>query len=267
MPIYGRGIDRQIARHNLKNDLIKMEKKLFKEIDDIELNHWWFKGRRKIIGGILKSFVRSKKDSALDIGFGTGSNANLLKEHSLRVFGLDPAYEAIEFSKKRNPGTTVFHGSFPEYNFGRKYDLVTLFDVLEHIKDDAGAVKQLEKLMNKNGVALITVPALTSLWTEHDVLLHHYRRYTKEGLKNLISNNTGLTIEKISYFNSFLFFPIFIFRSLRRVFNLGEGSSDFFTVPAVFNKLFYGIFSLESHLLKFLNLPVGVSLVCVVKKS
>ncbi|KKU60141.1 MAG: hypothetical protein UX81_C0003G0001 [Parcubacteria group bacterium GW2011_GWA2_47_12] len=76
-----------------------MEKKLFKEIDDIELNHWWFRGRRKIISGILKNFVRSKKDSALDIGFGTGLNANLLKEHSLRVSGLDPAYEAILFSK------------------------------------------------------------------------------------------------------------------------------------------------------------------------
>lgn len=244
-----------------------MEKKLFKEIDDIELSHWWFKGRRKIISGILANFVRRRVDFALDIGFGTGLNANLLKDNANNVHGLDPAAEAILFSKKRSPGMTVFRGSFPGYEFGQRYDIVTLFDVLEHIEDDAGAIKRLEALLNNGGVALITVPALASLWTEHDVLLHHYRRYNKRELKDLIRNNSGLEIEKISYFNSLLFLPIFVFRSLRKLFDLGEGSSDFFMVPSVINKLFYGIFLMESHLLKFMNFPVGVSLICVVKKS
>lgn len=246
---------------------IFMDKKLFKEIDDIEQSHWWFCGRRKIIVGALNAFVDSKKNTALDIGFGTGLNANLLKEFANTVYGLDPSDEAIELSKKRSPEMQVFKGNFPEYNFGKTYDIIILFDVLEHIENDSNAVTALEKLLNIGGVALITVPAFPSLWTEHDVVAHHYRRYSARRLRDLILNNSALSVKKLSYFNSFLFFPIFIFRFIRKTFNLGKGSSDFFLFPDVFNKLFYLIFSFESYLLRYINLPIGVSLLCVVKKQ
>lgn len=243
-----------------------MEKKLFKEINDIEFGHWWFRGRRKVISNMLRFLVGEKKKTALDIGFGTGLNSKLLGEFSETVSGLDLSEEAILFAKQNNPDLKVFKGEFPLYNFDRSYDIIILLDVLEHIQDDARAIRKIEELLNNGGIALLTVPALQMLWTEHDVLLHHYRRYTKKELQNLILNSSDLIIEKISYFNTFLFFPILSYRFLRKAFGLGKGASDFFMAPTMLNALLSYIFSLESYLLRFANFPIGVSLICVVRR-
>ena len=244
-----------------------MERGQYLEIYNIERNHWWFRGRRKIIESCLKSFLPNKVANALDVGCGTGFNMILLENFAEKVSGLDKSEVAIRLAKKLNPKLNLIKGSFPEFVTGQQYDIITLLDVLEHIEDDSTALKRIEELLLPGGIALITVPAFSFLWTNYDRLLHHKRRYTKKMLKKLIVSRTSLLIKKMSYFNTLMFLPILIFRALRKVFNLNKDSSDLFILPRPLNSLFEKIFSLESFILRWANFPFGVSILLVLRKS
>ncbi|OGF64228.1 hypothetical protein A2661_00590 [Candidatus Giovannonibacteria bacterium RIFCSPHIGHO2_01_FULL_45_24] len=243
-----------------------MERAQYIELYNTEKDHWWFRGRRRIISECLRLFCPQKVERALDIGCGTGFNAVLLGNFSKNVFGLDFSDVAADLAKKLNPDFTLIKGEFPEIKLDEQYNVITLLDVLEHIEDDVAALKRIEELLAPGGLALITVPAFDFLWTEHDKLLHHKRRYAKPGLMSLIRSRTNLTIKKISYFNAFMFLPILVFRYLRRAFNLGEGESDFFMLPKPLNYALEKIFSLEAKILRLANFPFGVSIICVLQK-
>jgi hypothetical protein len=105
------------------------------------------------------------------------------------------------------------------------------------------------------------------LWSEHDELAHHRRRYTRASLLRAIEGNTRLEVLRLSYFNSMLFFPIFAFRLARRALKLNPGGSDFFALPPGVNELLTRVFSAESKLLQRVDAPVGVSLICVLRRA
>lgn len=233
----------------------------------IEKYHWWFVGRRNIIYMFLVNFLPNKINNAIDIGCGTGLNTSLLKSFSNNVAALESSDVAINFVKKSNPELSIIKGKFPDFYSNEKYDLITLFDVLEHIKDDSYSLKRIEELLNPGGVALITIPALPLLWTEHDELFGHYRRYKKGELENLITSNTKLSITKISYFNFFLFPPILLIRLIKKIYNFRKGESDFYNSSKPINYLFSKIFSLEGFFIKYVNLPIGSSIICVLRKD
>ncbi|QQG42859.1 MAG: class I SAM-dependent methyltransferase [Candidatus Giovannonibacteria bacterium] len=243
-----------------------MERAQYIELYNTEKDHWWFRGRRKIISECLRLFCAQKVERALDIGCGTGFNAALLGNFSKNIFGLDFSDVAADLAKKLNPDFTLIKGEFPKIHLHEQYNIVTLLDVLEHIENDGAALKQIEELLAPGGLALITVPAFDFLWTEHDKLLHHKRRYTKTGLRDMIRSNTNLAINKLSYFNFFMFAPIFGFRALRKILNLNEGESDFFMLPKPLNYALEKIFSLEARALRLINFPFGVSVICVLQK-
>ena len=244
-----------------------MESRLYQEIEELELRgHWWFKSRHKIIRSLLKKFIFSRAATALDIGCGTGTTLKLFKEFNLKVSGLDASDEALVLSKVKNPTAVLFRGSFPEIDFRGQYDVITLLDVLEHIDDDAFAVRKLGETLAPNGIAIITVPAFMLLWTEHDDILYHKRRYTKRSFLKVLHSSPKLKIEKLSYFNFLLFPAIVSFRLARRIFLFRRGASDFFTLPKPLNWLLLKVFSLEEKLLTLVNFPFGVSLVSVVRR-
>ncbi len=244
-----------------------MEQPQYLAMYNMERDHWWFRGRRKILHSCLKTHSPVKRNNALDIGCGTGFNAALLSNFAKKVAGLDFSDTALELARKSNPNLTLIKGAFPDYKTGEKYEMITLLDVLEHIDDDARAIKRVEELLAPGGIALITIPAYKFLWTEHDALLHHKRRYTKADVLNLISKNTCLSVKKVSYFNAFMFFPILFFRFIRKVFRLKEGNSDFFMLPKPLNNILEKIFSWEAQALQFINFPFGVSIMVLLKKE
>ncbi|MBI5530068.1 MAG: class I SAM-dependent methyltransferase [Candidatus Doudnabacteria bacterium] len=244
-----------------------MEHHVYQQIYDVEKVHWWFCGRRKIIEQVLKSSIPTKVDLALDIGSGTGLNSLIIKQFAHRVEGLEMSAEAIRLSALRAPELKVENGSFPETKLTKNYDLVTLFDVLEHIKDDEESLKQIKTALKPGGLVVLSVPAYPWLWSEHDKVLHHFRRYTKADLKNLVNKVGGYNIEYVSYFNTTLFFPILAFRWLRNLFHFNDHKTDDFLVPKTLNKFLEKIFLFDRVLLKRNICPFGISLILVLRKN
>ena len=110
---------------------------------------------------------------------------------------------ACEYAEK----TTGFHvkvGSLPaNVPFNTKYDLICMFDVLEHVEDAAGALARLASMLEPGGKIVVSVPAYMWLWSDHDVVLHHFRRYSRPRLRADLTA-AGLRVQKLSYFNTAL---------------------------------------------------------------
>ena len=243
-----------------------MEHHVYQQIFDVEKVHWWFCGRRKIIEQILKKHMSTTVDVALDIGSGTGLNSLIIGEFANKVEGLEMSPEAIRLSALRAPNLVVKEGSFPESQLEKQYDLISLFDVLEHIKDDQKSINRIGEALKPGGLAVLTIPAYPWLWSEHDKTLHHFRRYRKQDLVNLVNQAGGLKIEYMSYFNTTLFLPIIAFRGLRNLLHFNNHKTDDFLVPKTLNTLLEKIFAFDRVLLKRKWCPFGISIVMVLKK-
>lgn len=241
-----------------------MDKSLYKEHYELEDRHWWFVGRRAIIRAVLLMLPRGV-GHVLDIGCGTGRNALLLRNFAKSVMGTEDTDEAIQLAREKNAWLPVTKGSLPEVLVAGTFDLVAMFDVLEHVQDDRMALRNIREKLNSGGYILLTVPAYRMLWSEHDELAHHKRRYTKGELERVV-RDAGFTVLRASYFNTLLFLPILAIRFVKRVFGIRSGASDFFMPPALLNSILVGLFSFEAFLLRYINLPFGVSLLCLAKK-
>ena len=145
-----------------------------------------------------------------------------------------------------------------------EFDLITALDVIEHIDDDEQSLKVIQSLLSEKGTAIITVPAYMFLWSHFDELNEHKRRYTLSELQTKIKN-AGLKIEKISYYNTLLFPIAYLVRKLNNL--LGrDGASDIDMPGETVNTILRKIFTSEKSLLRYFNLPFGVSILAVVKK-
>jgi len=243
-----------------------MEKEAYKKMFEDEGGHWWFRGRREIVANLIDKFRLRKPGKILDIGSGTGYNLLWLSRYSSDIRGLEPSEEAIEFSNSRQK-FNIIKGVFPIDAPKDKFDLITMFDVLEHVDNDVEGLKKISELLAPGGIAVLTVPAFDYLWSEHDEILHHKRRYSIKQLKKIITDIDGLEMLKISYFNLFLFLPAFAVRLIKKIFNLKTGKADDFHGGKIINFLLSAIFSAEKYLLRITDLPFGLSIVAVLKKK
>ncbi|MGQ9805589.1 MAG: class I SAM-dependent methyltransferase [Chlorobiales bacterium] len=242
-----------------------MEKVLYDEMRESETEHWWFQARREILLQVTKAFV-PKGAAVLDVGCGTGFVLEKL-QHDYDAYGLDLAKVAVDHCHKRGL-TFVKQGVLGEELFnGKKFQLVLFLDVIEHIEDDHATVSIAKQYLSENGVVMITVPAFQFLWSAHDEIHHHKRRYTQKSLVNLLEK-AGYTVRYITYFNMLLFPMIAL---VRVVGNLSgrRSASDAKPENKLINDVLYRIFKSERALLPNFNLPFGVSVLAVaeVKKS
>lgn len=245
-----------------------MDKSLYTDYERQEETHWWFTGRQKVIGQLLKhKTIPHHIDRALDIGCGTGFCTSLVSEIADSVWCVEMAEEMIEILKQKNKNYHITQGWWPDVEINQTFQLVTLFDSLEHIADEARVLKKIESVLEPGGVVMITVPAYMFLWSEHDTLSHHKRRYSKKYMRKMVTESTGLTILRLSYFNTFFFIPIALFRLIKKALGLKTGGSDVFVVPKMLNSVMSWIFEQEGTLVRRVNLPFGTSLVCVAQKN
>jgi 2-polyprenyl-3-methyl-5-hydroxy-6-metoxy-1,4-benzoquinol methylase len=236
-----------------------MEKVLYDEMRQNETDHWWFQARREILLQVIKSFV-PKGAAVLDVGCGTGFILEAL-QHEYDVYGLDHAEVAVNYCHERGL-TCVKQGLLGEETFnGKKFQLVLFLDVIEHIEDDLAVVSIAKQYLSENGIVMITVPAFQFLWSAHDEIHHHKRRYTKESLTSLLLR-AGYTVRYITYFNTLLF-PIIAL--IRAVGNLTgrRNASDAKPENKLINDMLYRVFKSERVLLPNISLPFGVSLLAV----
>ncbi len=245
-----------------------MKETLYDTLNKIEEKNWWFQARQIIVQALLRRFLPTKKQlSILDIGCGTGAMLPVL-QHFGRVYGIDSNPRAIQYAQKKTKSIKISHAVFPEHAFSPEtFDLVTSFDVFEHIEKDKEAMQSVADLLNKDGMFMFTVPAYNFLWCSHDDIHDHKRRYTRQDLKKKL-REAGLTIVKLSYYNTFLFFPILILKFYRKTQKRKPLKAHMDSVPPWFvNAFLRTVFGLERFFLPYVKFPFGISLIGIAKKA
>ncbi len=244
---------------------IPMNINMYRIFFDIQRKHWWFVTKKKIVLDTISRHLSKRADlKVLDIGCGSGLMLNAL-ENIGQTHGMDMSDDAINFSKEIFNGR-VEKGMLPDqipYN-KNYFDLITALDVIEHVDRDIDALKAIRSLLVSNGKAVITVPAYMFLWSAFDEMNEHKRRYTLNELNTKLVQ-AGFIVEKISYYNTLLFPIVFVVRMLNNVLKR-DGASDIDMPSKPLNFVLEKIFGIEKYLLKFLNLPFGVSVLAVVRK-
>lgn len=248
-----------------------MDEQYYKDYYILERRHWWFQVRANILKNILDNWSESPGHmNILNVGAATGGNNQMLETLGT-VTSVE--YERGCCNILEQEGYTVYHASILDLPFeDEKFDLVCAFDVIEHVDDDYKAVAELYRVCNNKGLVFITVPAYMFLWSKHDEINHHYRRYTLKSLKALLADFNFEILYK-SYFNTFLFLPIALFRVLSKPFeksgNKQNKGSDFSVTQneSFINRVFYALFNSERKLLKKgISFPFGVSVCMLARK-
>ena len=238
-----------------------MERIVYDRMAELDQLHWWYRARREVIAALIRRHALPPKDGKLlEVGCGTGHNLPMLE-----TFGTVDAIEIDEAARglaEKRLGRPVHGSRLPELPGIAEghYDLIGAFDVIEHIEDDTAAVASLARRLKLGGKLVVTVPAHQWMWSAHDVVNHHQRRYSKARLKALI-DGSPLKLEKIGYFNSLLF-PLAVGARLAGKV-AGKDSSDDTLPPRPMNWAFEKIFGLERYLVGRLPLPPGLSLFAV----
>lgn len=227
--------------------------------------HWWFAARRDVIATLISRRVKPPPGARLlEAGCGTGGNLAMLGEFGdLDAFEFDEGARAVAASRS---GREIPSGALPDaIPFGdRRYDMIGIFDVLEHVENDAPALAALAGRLAPGGRIVLTVPAFPALWSEHDETHHHFRRYTSPSLAR-VAEQAGLRVVADGYFNTFLFPAVYGVRALKRV--LGRKTPDD-TMPGRFaNAVLYRVFAAERHLVGRIRMPFGVSLFAVLERA
>jgi SAM-dependent methyltransferase len=241
-----------------------MERGVYESMRAIEQDHWWFAGRREILASEIARLPLPKPAQALEVGCANGGNLEMLARFG-EVCAVEPDPDALKVAVGRGIGD-VRQGMLPDGlpDFGRRFDLVGAFDVIEHVDDDQAAVAALAAQLKPGGFLVATVPAYRWMWSEHDDLNHHKRRYVRGALQRL-AGPAGLTVRRASYFNSLLFPPIAGVRLARSALGV-RGGYDEAMPPAPVNRLFRAIFASERALLRAVDLPFGVSILLVAQR-
>ncbi|MBM6576807.1 class I SAM-dependent methyltransferase [Microvirga sp. SRT01] len=225
--------------------------------------HWWYRARRDILADYLTRYGDVPAGARiLEIGCGTGHNLPMLaKFGSVEAIEIDPAARRIASERLGQPVGDAPLPELPGVERGA-YDLVAVLDVVEHIEDDVAALAAMKSLLKPGGKILIAVPAHQWMWSAHDVVNHHHRRYSKATLKTAIER-AGLKPDKLGYFNTLLFPLAAAARIAGRM--TGRDDSDDSPPAKPLNTMFEAIFRLERHLVGRLPMPPGVSLVTLAK--
>lgn len=235
---------------------------------EYEQTYWWHLGRLKIIETYLKKAHKKPENAKiLNVGCGTGGTLPTLEKFG-EVDNVDISDEALKFMKERGYSNRLFKVEDIKLPFQDKtYDIVGAFDVLEHIKDQVGALKEWHRVLKDDGAIVLTVPAYQWLWTSHDDSLYHERRYTTKRLEQA-AKEAGLRAQKRSYAVVFSLPLVVGFRFLNKA--LGrkmDAETSYVNVPGSVNKLFTNILSGEAKLHSKLNFPAGTSVVAILRKA
>lgn len=232
---------------------------------EIEATHWWFVGRRRLFGRMIFDLGIASEAAILDIGSSTGTNLRLLKEIGFdNVIGLDASEESIRYCREKGLGE-VMKGDICNLDFeDAAFSLVLATDVIEHVDDEAAALKEVARVLRPGGTALITVPAFPSLWGLQDEVSHHKRRYRKAELIHKIEA-VGLRVEKAFYFNYLLFGPIWLARQVLRLSRIALASEGALNSPLI-NRLFTAVFDVDVATAPVLRPPFGVSALVITYK-
>lgn len=240
-----------------------------------EQKHWWYRGRRRILFRLLARYLSGGRRRILDIGSGTGLLLLALKEFGT-VCGIETDPDLVRYA--RSLKLDILVKDFPREVPPGRFDVVTMFDVLEHLQDDRAALSAIYQLLDPGGFFFITVPALPWLYSTYDEAAGHYRRYDRSLLGRRL-RESGFKVLRVSHFNTFLMPLAVAARALRlRDGNRPPPASTCERIGALqdldlripsgpLNELLARIFGAEVGWVSGPGLPTGVSLMAVARKA
>ncbi|PCJ63543.1 MAG: hypothetical protein COA58_16325 [Bacteroidetes bacterium] len=251
-----------------------MDPKFYKEYYTLERSHWWFKARLVILESVLKNIILKKYNNrikVLNVGVATGATTEMLMKYS-DVTSLEYDKDCCDFLKEKT-GIQAVNASLTDLPFkDNEFDLICAFDVIEHIENDSLAIAEINRVLKPKAYYFITVPAFQFLWSNHDVINHHFRRYTKSGINDLFESHK-FTIDYSTYFNFWLFFPIALVRFLLNLIpkkskEITSGSdNEGLNSSGIINSILFRIFRSEKILInRKIKFPVGVSILSIGQK-
>jgi SAM-dependent methyltransferase len=244
-----------------------MEKEEYDRLRRYEEKYWWHAGRRDLLAALLRRHVeRSPSRLGLDIGCGTGSNLNLLEPYGT-FFGSEITSELYRDGRPR-PARPLFLARGEALPLrDATLGICTFFDVLEHIDDDVGFLREVRRVLAPGGWVLLSVPAYPFLWSEHDVSLHHKRRYVRSTLAQAIRRG-GLEIVRMTYGMTTMFPLIAGYRLLTKPFpKKRPPRTSYVSSPGPVNQILSAAIRAEARYLERGNLPFGTSLFCLAQRS
>jgi SAM-dependent methyltransferase len=229
----------------------------------VEDRHWWYRGRRTVIERVLESLRLPARARILDAGCGSGRNMVELARHGA-VTGIELSQASAGLARARGVGE-VIEGSVLDMPFpSDSFDLAVSLDVIEHLEQDLDALRELRRTVAPGGSLMVTVPAYQWLWSGHDEINHHHRRYTRRSLQRA-AEEAGWEQVRTTYFNSLLLPVAIMLRLLDRVNRkTTESSLDLWVPPEPLNWVLERPLLLEAALIgRGGRIPSGLSLLAV----
>jgi SAM-dependent methyltransferase len=242
-----------------------MDERLMATMLEVDEHHWWYRGRRLVIRAELDRLALPAQAEILDAGCGSGRTLDELVDYgTVHGIELDPSAAAVARARGRGE---VEEGRLEELPWpDDRFDLITCLDVIEHTPDDRVTLRELRRVARPGGVLLVTVPAYQALWSQHDELNHHFRRYNRRMLREA-ATAAGWQVERLTSFNSLLLAPAAAVRLLQRRRPPAREGSDLTLGPTWLNSVLEQPLRWEAGVVaRGLTLPFGLSLLGVLRK-
>ena len=233
----------------------------------LEETLWWFLGRRDLLFSLLKNAPRDSK--ILEVGCAGGYFLRGLTDQGFSdVWGIDISAEAIKIARGRGLDRVAVADAAHLPLTDGSCDVVISSDVLEHIAEDAAALAEWSRVLKPGGRLFLFVPAHPFLWSPHDVANQHLRRYTRAGIAVLV-RQAGFRVERSSYWNVLMFFPIAAVRLVMHVLpSRAMSTHQLHNLPACINVCIARVLHLENYFIaRGWHAPVGVSLLLLARKD
>ncbi|MCW6038509.1 class I SAM-dependent methyltransferase [Spirulina subsalsa FACHB-351] len=244
------------------------EAKFFPQLAKLESKNFWFRSRNHLIIHTIKHYF-PKAQSFLEIGCGTGFVLQAIERKIpyLTLFGSEIFCTGLEFASKRLHKTTLLQMDACKIPFFQEFDLIGAFDVLEHIRHDQEALKQIYQATKPRGGIILTVPQHPWLWSQADDYAHHFRRYCAIELHQKVENAGFQVIAKTSFVS--LILPLMLISRWRyRTSKVNYNPLSELEINPLINTVLESLLNVERSLLNLgVSLPVGGSLLLVAQKS
>lgn len=238
-----------------------MEQREFEAMLALDERHWWYRGRRRMLAALLQGFSPGRR--VLDAGCGSGRTLDeLARFGSVKGVELNP----LGLAAARRRGHRVEQAAVETLPFGEdSFDLVTCLDVIEHTDDDAVALRELRRVTRPGGHLVLSVPAHPRLWSRHDEVNGHRRRYSRRTLR-AAAEAAGWQVERVTGFNVVYLAPAALLRIGRR--DREAGDSELELTPPRLDALLELPLRLEAALVRRgVDLPPGLSLMAVLRQD
>jgi SAM-dependent methyltransferase len=247
-----------------------LEETANRQFVELERTHFWFVGRRRIFFELLDRELAGRTDATvLDVGCGAGGMLEPLSRYG-QVTGVDMQQELVDLCHERGFPNVVLGNAYELPAADGSIDLLTLFDTIEHVPDDARVLREVRRVLTPDGLVFISVPAYQFLYANNDRVAHHERRYTARRLRERLLA-AGLHPTQVTYFNTLLFPAILpavlAKKALERVSDPGDRTNLSHTMNPALNRALAATMGSERHLLKRRSFPFGHSIIAIARAA